>query len=83
MNRHAFAACIAQGRLAPAATPTPIISRLNADTIKALNTPEMRSAIATMGANIMSGSPEFFADHIKSEISRIGALVKAAGIRVE
>lgn len=71
------------GLLAPAATPTPIIGRLNADTIKALNAPEMRSAIATMGANIMSGSPESFADHIKSEIARIGEIVKAAGIRVE
>ena len=71
------------GLLAPAGTPRPIISRLNAETIKALNTPEMKSAIATMGANLMSGSPEQFADHIKSEISRIGEIVKAAGIKAE
>ena len=71
------------GLLAPAATPKPIISRLNAETIKALNTPEMKSAIATMGANLMSGSPEQFADHIKSEIGRFGDIVKAAGIKVE
>ena len=71
------------GLLAPAGTPRPIISRLNAETIKALNTPEMKSAIATMGANIMSGSPEQFADHIKSEIGRIGEIVRAAGIKTE
>ena len=71
------------GLLAPAGTPRPIISRLNAETIKALNTPEMKSAIATMGANVMSGSPEQFADHIKSEIGRIGEIVKAAGIKAE
>jgi len=71
------------GLLAPAGTPRPIISRLNAETIKALNTPEMKSAIAAMGANIMSGSPEQFADHIKSEIGRIGEIVKAAGIKTE
>ena len=71
------------GLLAPAGTPRPIISRLNAETNKALNTPEMKSAIATMGANVMSGSPEQFADHIKSEISRIGEIVKAAGIKAE
>ena len=71
------------GLLAPAATPKPIISRLNAETIKALNTPEMKSAIEAMGANIMSGSPEQFADHIKSEIGRIGEIVKAAGIKTE
>ena len=71
------------GLLAPAGTPRPIISRLNAETNKALNTPEMKSAIATMGANVMSGSPEQFADHIKSEIGRFGEIVKAAGIKVE
>jgi len=71
------------GLLAPAGTPRPIISRLNAETNKALNTPEMKSAIATMGANLMSGSPEQFADHIKSEIGRIGEIVKAAGIKTE
>jgi tripartite-type tricarboxylate transporter receptor subunit TctC len=71
------------GLLAPAGTPRPIISRLNAETIKALNTSEMKSAIATMGANLMSGSPEQFADHIKSEIGRIGEIVKAAGIKTE
>jgi len=71
------------GLLAPAGTPRPIISRLNAETNKALNTPEMKSAIEAMGANIMSGSPEQFADHIKSEIGRIGEIVKAAGIKAE
>ena len=71
------------GLLAPAGTPRPIISRLNAETNKALNTPEMKSAIATMGANLMSGSPEQFADHIKSEIGRIGEIVRAAGIKTE
>jgi len=71
------------GLLAPAGTPRPIISRLNAETINALNTPEMKSAIAAMGANIMSGSPEQFADHIKSEIGRIGEIVRAAGIKTE
>ena len=71
------------GLLAPAGTPRPIISRLNAETIKALNTPDMKSAVAAMGANIMSGSPEQFADHIKSEIGRIGEIVKAAGIKTE
>jgi tripartite-type tricarboxylate transporter receptor subunit TctC len=71
------------GLLAPAATPKPIISRLNAETIKALNTPEMKLAIATMGANVMSGSPEQFVDFIKTEIARIGEIVKAAGIKVE
>ena len=71
------------GLLAPAGTPRPIITRLNAETIKALNTPEMKSAIAAMGAEIMAGSPEQFADHIKSQIARFGAIARTAGIKLE
>jgi tripartite-type tricarboxylate transporter receptor subunit TctC len=71
------------GLLAPAGTPRPIIDRLNAETIKALNTPEMKSSIAAMGADIISGSPEQFADHIKSEIARFVAIARTAGIRLE
>ncbi len=71
------------GLLAPAGTPRPIIDRLNAETIKALNTPELKSAIAAMGAEILSGSPEQFADHIKSEIARFTAIAKMAGIRLD
>jgi tripartite-type tricarboxylate transporter receptor subunit TctC len=71
------------GLLAPAGTPRPIITRLNAETVKALGTPEIKAAAATMGASAMPGSPEQFADHIKSEIGRIGQIVKTAGIKVE
>ena len=71
------------GLLAPAATPTAIISRLNAETIKALSTPDMKASIATQGWEVMSGTPEQFADFIKSEVARIGKIVKVAGIKVE
>jgi tripartite-type tricarboxylate transporter receptor subunit TctC len=71
------------GLLAPAGTPQPIISRLNAETIKALSTPDMKSAIAAQGSEVMSGSPEQFANYIKAEIARVGKIAKAAGIRAE
>jgi tripartite-type tricarboxylate transporter receptor subunit TctC len=71
------------GFLAPAGTPRPIITRLNAETVKALNTPEVKTATAAMGANAMPGTPEQFGDHIKSEIARIGEIVKTAGIKAE
>jgi len=71
------------GLLAPAGTPRPIITRLNAETVKALGTPEVKSATATMGANAMPGTPEQFGEHIKSEIARIGEIAKTAGIKAE
>jgi tripartite-type tricarboxylate transporter receptor subunit TctC len=71
------------GLLAPASTSQTIISRLNAETIKALNTSEMKSSIAAQGAEVMPGSPDQFADYIKSEIARIGKIAKTAGIKAE
>lgn len=71
------------GLLAPAATPQTIINRLNAETNKALSTSEMKSAVAAQGSEIMSGSPEQFADYIKSEIARIGKIANTAGIKAE
>jgi len=71
------------GLLAPAATPRAIITRLNAETIKALETPEIRSTIAAQGSEAMPGTPEQFADHIKSEIARIGKIARSAGIKAE
>jgi tripartite-type tricarboxylate transporter receptor subunit TctC len=71
------------GLLAPAATPKAIVSRLNAETVKVLSTPDMRSAIAAQGSEVMSGSPEQFSDYIKSEITRITKIARAAGIKAE
>ena len=71
------------GLLAPAATPRAIINRLNAETIKALSAPDMKSAISAQGSQVMSGTPEQFAEFIKAEIARIGKIAKAAGIKAE
>jgi tripartite-type tricarboxylate transporter receptor subunit TctC len=71
------------GLLAPAATPKVVVNRLNAETVKALSTPDMKSAIAAQGSEAMSGSPEQFADYIKSEITRITKIARAAGIKAE
>jgi len=71
------------GLLAPAGTPRAIVARLNAETIKALGTPEIKAYVAAQGSEIMSGTPEQFADYIKSEITRIAGIAKAAGIKAE
>jgi tripartite-type tricarboxylate transporter receptor subunit TctC len=71
------------GLLAPAGTPQPIITRLNAETIKALNAPDIRKAVAATGLEMIPGSPEQFADHIKSQIASFSAIAKAAGIRLD
>jgi tripartite-type tricarboxylate transporter receptor subunit TctC len=71
------------GLLAPAGTSKAIVGRLNAETIKAMNTSDIKSAVAAQGSEIMTGTPEQFADYIKSEIARLGKIAKAAGIKAE
>lgn len=70
------------GLLAPAGTPRQIIIRLNAETIKALNTSEIKSSIAATGLELITNSPEQFAEYIKSEIAKFSAIVKTAGIKL-
>ena len=71
------------GLLAPAGTPQPIITRLNAETIKALNTPEIKKAVAATGLELIPGSPEQFAEHIKSQIAKFTSIAKTANIRLD
>jgi len=71
------------GLLAPAGTPTPIIGRLNAETVKVLGRADVKATLGAQGLEVASSSPEQFAAHIKNEIARFGKIAKAAGIKAE
>lgn len=69
------------GMLAPAKTPRPIIERLNAETIKAIETPSVRDRLAKAGIAPMIMTPDEFAARIKNEIVANAVVAKAAGIK--
>ena len=71
------------GLLAPAGTPPAVISRVNAESVKALALPDVAGALKKMGFDAVGGTPEQFAAHIKSEVERFTKLVKATGITVD
>lgn len=71
------------GLLAPAGTPKDIVAKLNAASVKALASPEMRERLAAQGADPVGNSPEQFAAFIKSEIDKWAKIVKASGARVD
>jgi tripartite-type tricarboxylate transporter receptor subunit TctC len=71
------------GLLAPAGTPAPIVSRLNAETVKVLGRADVQSTLGAQGLELVPGSPEQFAAHIKSEIAKFTRIAKAAGIKAE
>ncbi len=71
------------GVLAPAGTPGEIIAKLNSEIVKALEQPEVRNSLLAEGAEPVGGTPEQFAAHIRSEIERLGKLIREAKIRIE
>jgi tripartite-type tricarboxylate transporter receptor subunit TctC len=71
------------GILAPAGTPRDIIMRLNAEIVRAVRQPELRERLAGEGADPIGGTPEEFSAHIRTELARMGKLVRDARIKPE
>ena len=71
------------GYLAPARTPASAIQRLNAETIKALNEPEVKNVFSAQGLDVVGNSPQEFAAMIKKDIAKYAEVIKASGARLE
>ena len=71
------------GVWAPAKTPQPIIDRLHREIVYALNTPEVRKALAARDFNPVGSTPQQFAAFVKAEVAKYARLVKEAGIKVD
>jgi tripartite-type tricarboxylate transporter receptor subunit TctC len=71
------------GLFAPANTPRPIISRLNAEVAKVMSTAEMKSFAQSQGTEAVSSTPEELAAIHKREFDKWGRVVKTAGIKAE
>ena len=71
------------GLVAPKGTPKDIIARLNAESVKALATADIKERFMELGAVPGPMSPEAFGDYIRSEIIRWGEVVKVSGAKVE
>ena len=71
------------GVLAPAGTPPEIITRLNTEIDKWLQTPEAKEKLLAQGAAAAGGSPEDFAIYIRSETDKWAKVIKASGAKVD
>jgi len=69
------------GVLAPAATPGPIVAKLNREIVRILHAPETRERFVREGAEPIGNSPAEFTAFIKSEMAKWAKVVKAAGIK--
>jgi tripartite-type tricarboxylate transporter receptor subunit TctC len=71
------------GLLAPAATPKPVVDRLNAEIAKILAMPDFREKVAAQGLEIFVSTPEQYGTMLRNESEKFGRIVKAAGIQPE
>jgi tripartite-type tricarboxylate transporter receptor subunit TctC len=71
------------GLLAPAATPRQVVSRIHADSVKALKEPEISRKIAELGADVVGNSPEEFGAAMRAESAQWAEIIKTANIRAE
>jgi tripartite-type tricarboxylate transporter receptor subunit TctC len=71
------------GLMAPAATPEPVVGRLNRETQAILAMPEVRQRLADLGSAPSPGSPDDFARLLTSERAQFRDAVAAAHIRVQ
>jgi tripartite-type tricarboxylate transporter receptor subunit TctC len=70
------------GMFAPAATPKEILDKLNAETVKALQTPAVKAKLAHVGGDPMPMTQAEFSAFVDKEIEVNAALVKAAGVKI-
>jgi tripartite-type tricarboxylate transporter receptor subunit TctC len=68
---------------APAQTPAALINRLNQEIVRALNSPEVKEPLFQSGVEAVGNSPEQVTAILKSEMARLGKVIKEAGIRAD
>jgi tripartite-type tricarboxylate transporter receptor subunit TctC len=71
------------GLFGPAGLPPQITARLNAETVSALNAPDVLPRLNENGMAVIGGTPQDFKALIEDGIARYGAIIKAAGIPPE
>jgi tripartite-type tricarboxylate transporter receptor subunit TctC len=71
------------GLFAPAGTPPAAITRLHAEMVKALASPEMKQRLASQGFQPEGNAPEQFLEMIRRDLARWREVVAAANIRGE
>ena len=71
------------GFVAPAGTDRTIVAKLNAEITRILKQPETREKLGAMGMDVVASSPEQFKQTIKDDATKLGAVIKAAGIKLD
>ena len=71
------------GLFAPANTPREIVARLNTETRKIIDDPEVKGLLGTIGFEAFSSTPEELGEFVKVQHGKWSKMIKDAGIEPE
>jgi tripartite-type tricarboxylate transporter receptor subunit TctC len=67
----------------PVGTPRPVVERLNAELVKAINTPDVRDKLIAQGLEPIGSKPETVTQWTQDGLKRMRDIVKRANIQAE
>ena len=71
------------GWVAPAGTPAAIVNLLSAELVRAVRLPDVATALANDGAEVVGSTPAQFEQLIAAEVPRWRKIVESSGLRLE
>jgi tripartite-type tricarboxylate transporter receptor subunit TctC len=69
--------------MAPAGLPRDVLARINAETARVMNLPDVREKLTTLGLDVAPGSPESLAQLIQTETTKWAKVVKESGAKLD
>jgi len=71
------------GTVAPAKVPKFVVNRLNKEINIALSNPVVREKFAVLGYEVVGGTPEHFAQHVRKETVKWADVIKRSGVKID
>ncbi len=69
--------------MAPAGLPKEVLARINAETARVMNLPDVREKLTALGLDVAPGSPEALAGFIQLETTKWAKVVKESGAKLD
>ena len=69
--------------LAPAGTPEPVMARLQGGIAEIMKDPTLRASLTTQGWDILGGTAKEFAAFLDTELPKLAAAARAAGVKAD
>jgi tripartite-type tricarboxylate transporter receptor subunit TctC len=72
-----------QGVVGPAGIPREVVSKLNSELVKVLNSEDMKQRFAKQGTEVRTGTPESLGQWLKTEQARWAKVVRDSGAKFD